>query len=179
MLEKFLEIPKKKILAAITIISFICVIIVNLIFGQFQDILLPYTIIDFEFSWTGSRAQEIITSWESNGGLQPSIIFNYIDFSYMFFYGIMGWGLILLVARSLKDKFQKIGLTFSVLPLIAAFFDVIENINLLIMQYNGGFDITAFIAGVSATIKFGCLFIAIGFFLYGLIVITLSAKKKK
>ena len=132
----------------------------------------PFTIIDFEFSWTGSRAQEILSAWESNGGLESSIIYNYLDFAFMLAYGSFGFSLVLLITRSFKDegKSRKIGLICSVLPIIAAGFDVIENINLLIMQHNyplTPLDIVAIIASISAFIKFGGLIIAIAFMLYG------------
>lgn len=173
MLEKLLEVPRKKMLILTGIISFVSVIILFLVMDLFDEGMISYTIIDFEFSWTGGRAQEIMTAWEFNGGLQPSIIFNYLDFAFMISYGAMGASLLLLVTRSLKDegKSRKIGLICSLLPLIAASFDLIENINLLIMQHNyplTPLDIVASIASISALIKFGLLFISIAFFLYGI-----------
>ena len=173
MFEKFLEVPRKKVLILTAIISFVSVIILILVMDLFDNGMIPYTIIDFEFSWRGSRAQEIMTEWESNGGLQSSIIFNYLDFVFMISYGAMGSSLSLLVIRSFKGegKSRKIGLICLVLPLVAAGFDFIENINLLIMQHNyplTPIDLIAFIASISALIKFGCLFSAIAFLLYGI-----------
>ena len=132
MFEKLLEVPRKKVLILTAVISFVGVLILILVMDLFDDGMIPFTIIDFEFSWTGSRAQEIMTAWESNGGLQSSILFNYLDFVFMLAYGIMGASLLLLIARFLKKKGKsyKIVLICTVLPLVAAGFDVIENINL-------------------------------------------------
>lgn len=183
MFEKLLEGPRKKVLILTTIISFVGVLILILVMDLFDEGMIPFTIIDFEFSWTGSRAQEIMTAWESNGGLQSSIIYNYLDFAFMISYGAMISGLLLLVTRSFKDegKSRKIGLICSVLPLIAAGFDLIENINLLIMQHNypiTPLDIVATIASISALIKFGCLFISIAFFLYGISFYLYGLRRK-
>ena len=173
MFEKFLEVPRKKVLILTAIISFVSVIILILVMDLFDDGMIPFTIIDFEFSWTGSRSQEIMTAWESNGGLQSSIIFNYLDFAFMLAYGSFGFSILVLLARSFNEneKHRKIGLICSVLPIVSAVFDVIENINLLIMQHNfplTPLDIMATIASISAFIKFGALIIAIIFMLYGL-----------
>ena len=120
------------------IISFVSVVILTLVMDLFDNGMIPFTIIDFEFSWTGSRAEEILTAWELNDGTQSSIIFNYLDFAFMLTYGSFGFSLVLLITQSFKDegKSRKLGLICSVLPIIAAGFDVIENINLLIMQHN-------------------------------------------
>lgn len=154
MLEKFLEVPRKKVLILDTIISFVNVIILFLVMDLFDDGMIPFTIIDFEFSWMGSRAEEILTAWELNGGTQSSIIFNYLDFAFMLAYGSFGFSVLILLARSFNEneKHRKIGLICSVLPLVAVGFDVIENINLLIMQHNyplTPLDIVAIIASIS------------------------------
>ena len=173
MLEKLLEVPRKKALILIAIISLVGVIVLMLVMDLF-DQMIPFTIIDFEFSWTGSRAEEILTAWESNGALQNSIIFNYLDFAFMLAYGSFGFSVVLLITRLLKEKegYRKIGLICSVLPIAAAIFDVVENINLLIMQHNfplTPLDIMATIAAIFAFIKFGSLLIGIVFMLYGFI----------
>ena len=82
-------------------------------------------------------------------------------------------GGILLVTRKLEGRTQKIGLIITLTPFIALVFDVIENINLLLMLANDSFirSGSPFIASLCATIKFSIIFLGWAFLLYGLIVL--------
>jgi len=82
---------------------------------------------------------------------------------------------------SLKlGKLQPIGLWIVVSPYIAGVLDVIENINLLLMIYNSAFiDLgSPLIASICATVKFGLIFLGIGFFLISLLVLLIQKIKK-
>jgi hypothetical protein len=73
-----------------------------------------------------------------------------------------------------------IGLYMSLTPVIAGIFDLIENINLLIMiNDNPNFaSFVPFIASLSATIKFGFLLIGAIFFLIALLLLIIAKIKK-
>jgi hypothetical protein len=180
MFKKLLEKPIKKNLKIILILSFVLFIVLILLMAPYNTKLIVYNIVDFEFSWNGARAIEILSSWGYDG-IQASIIINYIDFAYMFAYATMGWSLALLVTRSLRGKIQKLGLFITFFPIIAALFDVVENINLLKMQYSPmvPLNTNAYIASICASLKFICLIIALIFFIIGIIVYVSQKNKSK
>jgi hypothetical protein len=88
-------------------------------------------------------------------------------------------GCVLLVTRNLKGNLQRIGLYMSILPFVAGIFDVIENINLLLMLTYEEFiwSLSPFIASLCATIKFSLIFIVIIFFIMALIIIAVKRFK--
>ena len=89
-------------------------------------------------------------------------------------------GCILLVTRKLEGKLQNCGLYITITPLVAGVFDVIENINLLLMLGNDAYiDMgSPFIASLCALIKFSLLFVGICFFLIALIILIINKIRK-
>ena len=90
------------------------------------------------------------------------------------------FALILLVSRKLNEKILNIGLYMSLTPIIAGIFDIIENINLLIMlnETPAFASFVPLIASLSATIKFGFLIVGAIFFLLALILLVIKKFKK-
>ena len=182
MFEKLLEFPKKKILIIITVTSFIAFVLLTLLMTPTELYLKEntgYGVFEFEFAWTSERINQIFNAWGSDGKQRQAII-TYIDFLYIPSYAFCYAGCILLITRKLENKSQKIGLIMTVTPFIAGIFDVIENINLLLMLANDQYIYSSspFIASLCATIKFGLIFLGWVFMLYGVLILLRKKLKK-
>ena len=174
--------PANYILLAIAILGLILFILVNqLIFVPLTQMVPTYGILDFEFAWTPERVLLIFSAW-GVPGIEAQTIGIYWDFLYILAYSSFIFSCILLVTRGLTGRFQAVGLWMSLTPIISGIFDVIENINLLIMlNTTPNLSVfVSFLASLSACIKFGLLFIGIAFFFVALIafIITLIKKRK-
>jgi len=180
-LDKLKEFPKNLILLIITIVGFLIFILINqLIFIPLAPAVPTYNVLDFEFAWTSEKIQIIFAAW-GPAGMTLQIQGVYWDFLYIVGYGLFIFGCILLVSRILTGRLQKFGLYICLTPLIAGVFDLIENVNLLIMLDNPTNFPTfiPFVASLSAVIKFGFLFIGIIFFFIALILIVIALIRKK
>lgn len=181
-LAKLLEIPKNKGLILITVVSFIAFILLTLVMLPTELYLkgnTGYGVFEFEFAWTAERINQIFRAWGSDGKQRQALV-TYIDFFYIHSYAFCYAGCILLVTRKLEGKSQKIGLKMTITPFIAGVFDVIENINLLLMLANDSFIRSGapFIASLCATIKFSLIFLGWIFILYGLLILIGKKLKK-
>ncbi|MBD3212842.1 MAG: hypothetical protein GF311_09560 [Candidatus Lokiarchaeota archaeon] len=180
-LDKLKEFPRTRYLLIITVGAFIVFILINqLIFVPLSKLVSTYNVLDFEFAWTTDRIAVIFSSW-GTVGIEAQTLGVYWDFLYIFGYGFFISGCILFVSRNLNGKIQKIGLYTTILPLIAGIFDLIENINLLIMLQNpANFSpIVPFIASITALIKFSLLILGIGFFFIALILLLIGIIKSR
>ena len=103
------------------------------------------------------------------------------DFLYIFGYAIPIFALILFFSRKLDDRVATIGLYMSLTPIVAGIFDLIENINLLIMlsETPNFASFVPLIAAISATIKFGFLIVGAVFFLVALVLFIVKKIKKQ
>ena len=182
-LEKLKEFPKQKALAIITILSFISFLILTLIMRTIETELkgsTGYGVMEFEFAWTPEMIREIFRAWGAAGKKKEATAI-YWDFLYIPSYGLFIAGCILLVTRKLEEgKLQNFGLYITITPIIAGVFDVIENINLLLMIENDAYIEmgSPFIASLCASIKFGLIFLGIGFFILALIVLAINKIRK-
>jgi hypothetical protein len=180
-LEKLKESPKDKLLIVITLIGLAIVILLyTLVFIPIEALVPTYGILDFEFTWTPDRAENILAVWGSQGIFQETLAI-YWDFLFIVGYVSLAFGLILLVLRRSKNKLQRIGLFMTTIPFLTGIFDIIENINLLIMLSNPTsiLSINPLIASISALLKFGFLFAAIIYFVIALILVLINKIKKK
>lgn len=180
-LDKLIEFPRTLYVLIITIGAFILFILINqLVFASLSALVSTYNVLDFEFAWTADRIATIFTAW-GTAGMEAQALGVYWDFLYIIGYGFFISGCILLVSRILSGKYQKLGLYMTITPLIAGIFDLIENINLLVMIQNpASFSaIVPFIASISAVIKFSLLILGIGFFFIALILMLISIIKNR
>lgn len=179
-LEKLKKEPSDLILLVFAAIAIVILLTINiLIFEPLAHSVYEYGILDFEFAWTKEQILTIFADWDAEGReLQAAGV--YWDFLYIIGYTVPLFALILLVSRKLNGEILNIGLYMSFTPIIAGIFDIIENINLLIMLQ----DPLAFasfiplIASLSATIKFGFLIVGVIFFLVALILLVIKKIKK-
>ena len=178
-LEKLKRYPKNIFLLVIAIIGLLIFLLVNIfVFVPINQLVPGYGILDFEFAWVSERVLLIFSSWGPSGMVLEALAI-YWDFLYIVGYASFISGAILLITRRLEGKIQKVGLWMTLTPILAGILDVIENINLLIMLNNpSGFAASApLIASICATIKFGFLFIAIGFALVACVILLLRKRK--
>lgn len=136
-------------------------------------------VLDFEFAWNAQGINDIFDVWGQKGKTMEATAV-WLDFLYIPSYSFLIAGCNLLVVRKLEGKAQSIGIFIVISPFIAGIFDVIENINLLLMIYNEIFinlD-SPFIASFCATIKFALIGIAIIFFIITLILLFVQKVKK-
>ena len=180
-LEKLKKYPSDLVLLIAAAIGIIIVLTLNIL--VFEDIATGsyrYGILDFEFAWTKEQILTIFSVWDDNGmALQATGV--YWDFLYIFGYAIPLFALILFFSRNLEDRVATIGLYMSLTPIVAGIFDLIENINLLIML-NMTPDFASFvplITSISATIKFGFLIVGAVFFLVALVLFIIKKIKKQ
>ena len=179
-LEKLKKIPSDLILLIIAAIGIIILLVINiLVFEPLANSGFFYGILDFEFAWTKDQILSIFSEWGGVGiALQANGV--YWDFLYIIGYSIPLFALILLFTRKLSGKIVDIGLYMSLTPLLAGIFDLVENINLLIML-NDTLDFASFVpltASLTALIKFSFLLVGAIFFLV-VFVLTLIKRFKK
>jgi len=180
-LEKLKKSPSDLVLLIAAAIGVIILLTLNIFI--FEDIATGsyrYGILDFEFALTKERILTIFSVWDVDGmALQATGV--YWDFLYIFGYAVPLFALILFFSRKLEDRAVTIGLYMSLTPIAAGIFDVIENINLLIML-NDPSNFASFvplIASVSAMIKFGFLIVGAIFFLVALTLFIIKKIKKQ
>jgi hypothetical protein len=180
-LTKLLEHPKNYILLTTAIIGFVLFLLINqLIFLPLSKIIPSYGILDFEFAWTPEQVLIIFTAWGSSG-MNAQVNGIYWDFLYIVGYGLFIFSCILLISRVLNGKFKEIGLWMSLTPLLGGIFDIIENLNLLILlnSFPTLLPFVSFIASLSACVKFGLLILGIAYFFIGLVLLIIKCIKKK
>ncbi len=180
-LEKLKKSPSDLVLLIAAALGVIILLTINiLIFEDIAKAFYPYGILDFEFAWTKEQIILIFTTWGPLGmALQTTGV--YWDFLYIFGYAIPLFALILFFSRKLEDRVATIGFYMSLTPIVAGIFDLIENINLLIML-NMTPDFASFvplITSISATIKFGFLIVGAIFFLVALVLFIIKKIKKQ
>ena len=179
-LERFKESPKDKLVLILTISSLVIVFLVYiLIFIPIEASVSTYGILDYEFAWTPDRVQAIFSAWGANG-IAKQILAVYWEFLYIVGYVSLALGLILLVLRRSEGKMQTLGLYFTLAPFLTGIFDIIENINLLVMLSNPTpiLTINPITASICALIKFSFLFAAIGYFIATLIILLVFKLRK-
>ncbi|MFX0034459.1 MAG: hypothetical protein ACFE9I_02315 [Candidatus Hermodarchaeota archaeon] len=179
--ERLKKSPKNRFVILIVIFGLVIVLIVYfLIFMPIEGSVPTYGILDYEFAWTQSRVENILSVWGVEGINKQSLAI-YWDFIYIVGYVSLALGLIILILRISEEKIQKIGFYFTLTPFLTGLFDIIENINLLIMLSDpiSISNFNPFIASLSALIKFSFLFAAIAYFLVALTIAIFKKFKQR
>jgi hypothetical protein len=166
MLERFKTSPSRKLVILITLISLIPFLILTILFQLDGAVLASsgYGIVSFEFAFSEAIAKTMLTAW--GPGLIPVVLRGvYMDFGYIASYGFFMMGVMILIVRALKDRWQSIALFCTISPFIAGAFDIVENINLIVMLTDPvGFpSLVPTVASICAIFKFGFLLLVIGF----------------
>jgi hypothetical protein len=179
-LDKFKEFPKSRISFIIAIVGFLIVLFVEIfVFIPIESTVSTYGILDYEFAWNSNRVLSIFAAWGPNGiNIQISAI--YWDFLFIIGYVSLSFSLIVLVFQRSSKQIQTIGRYIPITPLLTGIFDIIENVFLLIMANNPSsvIDSNALTASISASLKFGLLFVGIIYFIGALIIIIFKKIQK-
>jgi len=179
-LDKFKDFPKNKIVYLITLVGFLIVLLAEIfVFIPIEGSVSTYSILDYEFAWTSSRAETILSVWGADG-IDSQVTAIYWDFLFIVGYVSLAFGLIVITLRKSESKIQTIGTYISFTPFLTGFLDVIENIFLLLMTGTptSVLETHPIIASLSATLKFGFLFIGIFYFVIAVIFLVINKIKK-
>lgn len=146
--------------------------------GRMQD-AGSFGIIDLELAFSSGKAQEIMRAW-GDAGHDAAVASLWFDFLYLTAYGLFLW----LAIRAVGDGLRARGRAalaapagaLSLLPLIGAASDVVEDVFLLLVL--GGHLASAgpALAGAFAAVKFACLAVAIVYLLTGLVAMAVSRR---
>jgi hypothetical protein len=180
-IDKLKESPKSRFLIILFIGGFLIFILINiLVFQPLGQIVQGKSILDFEFAWVPEQVTVIFASWGEEGMILQTIGV-FWDYLYIVGYVSFAFSGVLLVARELSGRWQTIGLFVSVISVLAGIFDAIENILLLVMLNVPSTVISIIPAttGIMATLKFGGIFIALIYFIPGLIAVVIKMIKNK
>lgn len=178
--DKFKEFPEKRMLWIIVLVGFLIVLLVEIfVFVPIEATVSTYGILDYEFAWTSGRAETILSVWGSEG-INNQVIAIYWDFLFIIGYVSLTFGLITIAFRKSEGKIQTIGAFMTITPFLTGIFDVIENIFLILMTETptAVSESHPLIASLSATIKFGFLFIGIIYFIVTILFILINKFKK-
>ena len=180
-LDKFKESPKSKILCILAAVGFLIVLLVEIfVFIPIESTVSTYGILDYEFAWNADKVISIFLAWGANG-INNQITAIYWDFLFIMGYVSLAFSLILIVFQRSNEPIQTIGKYVPITPLLTGIFDVIENVFLLTMATNLSSinDSNALLASISASLKFGLLFVGIIYFIGALILIIFNNIKKR
>ncbi|MFW9942258.1 MAG: hypothetical protein ACFFFT_14565 [Candidatus Thorarchaeota archaeon] len=180
LLDKFREFPKNRVLYLITLAGFLIILLVEIfVFIPVEASVPGYGILDYEFAWTSYQVEIIFNIWGSSG-IDEQVIAIYWDFLFIVGYVSLAFGLIVIAFRKSEGKLQKIGTIITITPFLTGFLDMIENLFLILMANTptSVSDPFPLIASLSATLKFGFLFIGIIYFVITIISIVINKVRK-
>jgi hypothetical protein len=177
--ERIKRFPKNSTVALAAIVSSIPFGFLTLFFVFNEQALRAssqYGVLEFELAWTPRMVDKIFAAW-GPANVQHQIYVHHVDNLYLLSYGLFGLLCVLLLARGLEGRLQKVGFWFVLAPVLAAIFDAMENVFLLSMLTRGapGGRSDPALASLCATFKIAFLGATIGFILVA--GVRLLAKK--
>jgi hypothetical protein len=170
-IDNLRDFPSDKTLYITTMISLLLTSVIFLIMLPIETelkSLTPFGVMELEFAWTTSQIDVILSAWGNNLIIKELGV-TFLDFGFLVFYSTALAGVTLILIRKVFHvNMYTWGYRIVLVPFIAAFFDIIENFNLIFMLTSpSSFPTFApLVASVCATIKFSLL---IGTFVYWLI----------
>ena len=159
------ETPKKGVVIAVTLAALVATVVVFLLMRPHEAEMQAqggYGIVDYELAYSADEADTSLSSWGTAGenAARSSLL---IDYAFMPSYALLFFGITLLIARAQSGGLGAAGLWLAPGQIVAALFDALENAMLLIMLGTAGNvpAIPPIIAGLSATVKFGLIALAL------------------
>ena len=166
--------PRNKIVGLVTLLAAVLCIIVTLLMRPVENELMSntgYGVLELEFAWTVEQIGVIFNAWDETL-IAKELGVTIIDMIFLVAYSVALAGVTLLLTRKVfVEPLDTWGYYFTFVPFLAAFFDFIENINLILMlnSPNNFPEFSPFLASVCALIKFGLLGLTIIFWIIGII----------
>ncbi|MHA1977161.1 MAG: hypothetical protein ACW98F_07015 [Candidatus Hodarchaeales archaeon] len=173
LINKFKELSQIEIIGVITIISVVLTAIIYLLMRPIELELTSqtvYGVIDLEFAWNVEQINQILSSW-GDELITMEVNAVLLDFGFLVVYSLSLAGVSLLLTKfGMFGTWSNWGYYFTLIPFVAASFDVVENVNLLlILSSPSSFPSFApLIASICATIKFGLIIATVVFWIAGL-----------
>ena len=167
-IRKLEKTPQQNIVIILTGVAAIATIIFFLLMHPTEMELKsvsPYGILELEFAWTEAKVTKIFSTWGSEL-IVHELNVTFIDYGFLLAYSTFFAGFTLLIPRKLlSGQIQIVGFYMTLIPFIAALFDSIENLNLILMLSSpSNFPMfSPFFASIFATLKFSLLIIVIIF----------------
>ena len=180
-IDKMRKFPRDKTIYFATMISLVLTAIIFLLMRPVETelkSLTPYGVMELEFAWTMAQIDKILTAWGSSLILKELGV-TFLDFGFLVFYSIALAGVTLILTRKVfNETMSNWGYRITLVPFLAAIFDVIENINIIFMLTSpSSFPTFApLVTSICATIKFSLLVGTVIFWLVGCIHILLKRK---
>jgi hypothetical protein len=174
IISKIKEFSESRLLTVLTTISLIFTFLIYLLMRPIELDLTTqtaYGVIDLEFAWNIEQMETILSSWGEEL-IAKEINAVLLDFGFLIVYSLSLFGVTLLLTKAgTFTNLTHLGYYFAILPFIAAGFDFIENVNLLlILTSPSSFPSFApLFASICAALKFALIAITILFWFVGII----------
>lgn len=134
-------------------------------------------IVPFELAWSSERAAEILAEWGEEGQ-DAARLSLWLDFPFLAAYA----GFLTLAVLAVRDtasargrsRYARPATAIAALPAIAAAFDAVENVNLLLVLDGDADTAAPTVAAVFATAKFVVLAVVLLYLLMGLVALGVS-----
>ncbi|MFX0209064.1 MAG: hypothetical protein ACFFDT_23980 [Candidatus Hodarchaeota archaeon] len=175
--------PSQNIVIFLTGVAAISSIIIFLLMRPVEAALKAasnYGVMELEFAWTLEQVENILGSW-TNDLIAQELAVTYLDYGFLLAYSTFLAGITLLITRkTLAGQIQLVGLYMTLVPFVAAIFDAIENLNLILMLSSPtNFPVfSPFLASLFASLKFGLLILVVGFWIISAIWFFYQRKNK-
>ena len=169
-IKKLEKTPSQNILIILTGIGAIASIIIWMLMRPTEAALKsasPYGVMELEFAWTVEQINQIFGAWTDDLLVQELNV-TLLDYGFLVAYSIFLACITLLLSRKLlSGRIQLVGLYMALIPFVAALFDAIENLNLILMLSSPtNFpSFSPLLASIFASLKFGLIIIVIVFWL--------------
>lgn len=151
-------------------LTLLLMILMNYIGQPLRTIAAPSGIISFEFAANSEQANAIMASWSAEARVRAAFVQG-LDFLFPFVYSstvslacVWAAG----VLHSVRWPFAHLGIPLAWGQWLAASFDFLENIALVLILFGQIKSPWPQIAALSATIKFALLFVGMIYAFYGL-----------
>ncbi len=174
IMSKLKEFSESRLLPILTVISLVFTVLVYLLMRPIEVELTTqtaYGVIDLEFAWNVEQMETILSSW-GDELIAKEINAVLLDFGFLVVYSLSLTGVTLLLTKlGAFTSLTNLGYYFAILPFIAAGFDFIENVNLLlVLSSPSSFPSFApLLASICAALKFGLIIITIIFWFGGIL----------
>ncbi|MHA1969957.1 MAG: hypothetical protein ACW964_19455, partial [Candidatus Hodarchaeales archaeon] len=172
-IKKLETTPSHKVLIVLTGVSTVLTIIIFMMMRPVEAALKaasPYGVMELEFAWTVDKMNLILTTWEQadSSFISQEIFVTLLDYGFLIAYSTLFACITLLISRKLLyDRIQLAGYYLTFASFIAALFDGLENLNLIMMLSSpSNFpNFSPFLASTFALFKFSLLILIICFWI--------------
>jgi hypothetical protein len=177
-LRKFKEIPPNWTVILLTGVAAVATVIIFLMMRPTEEALKAassYGVMELEFAWTIEQVDIILSTWAAADRdlITQELNVTLLDYVFLVAYSTFFAGIALLTTRRLlTERIETFGLYMTLAPFVAALFDAMENVNLLLMLSSPSNypPFSPFLTSFVATLKFGLLILTTVFLIGGVVL---------